>query len=334
MLSPFFSVIIPTYNRQASLGRCLDSLSRQTLDSREFEVIVVDDGSTDGTSRFLSATSYPFELRYIKQENAGPSRARNTGVAQARGQVIALTEDDVVVRPDWLANARNRFDGTAIDILEGRTVYGGSGNDVRRFEPTQRLSFIPCNLFVKKDVYDLLGGYDPGFYDQESHLYFREDADFGFRALDRGCRVVIARDVVVEHPAQFSDLGSCMRHVRRYGFDPLLYKRYRALFRKMIEVKTIAGVNIHRPQHYVALLYAVMVGWAIISLFVASFGSPVWGIVGTFVCGMLFRFKYQGWKALALYEIRETLGFTLMPALYLSTLIRGCFRFRSFGVLL
>jgi glycosyltransferase involved in cell wall biosynthesis len=334
MSQPFFSVVIPTYNRKDSLVKCLNSLEMQTLSPTEFEVIVVDDGSTDGTSQSVAMAKYPFRLRYVGQENAGPSRARNKGVAVTEGRIIALTEDDIIVQADWLANARKYFIESDIDILEGRTVYADSDEDVRRFEPEQRMSFIPCNLFVKKDVYDRLGGYDERFYDQQSHVYFREDADFGFRALGRGCQVLIARDVVVEHPVQFSDLRSCMRHIRRYYFDPLLYSRHASLFRQMIEVKTIAGITIHRPQHYVALLYVVMVCWAIVSSLSSSLGSPFWGIAGAFLCGMLFRFKYQGRKALGMHEVRETFGFVFLPALYLITVIRGCFRFRSFGALL
>lgn len=92
---PFLSVVIPTYNRKSSLIRTLSALERQTLPSDRFEVIVVSDGSTDGTAEAVRAHSYPFRLRLLEQTNSGPSVARNYGARAACGEVVVYLDDDV-----------------------------------------------------------------------------------------------------------------------------------------------------------------------------------------------------------------------------------------------
>src|SRR5512141_701583 len=130
MATPYFSVVIPTYNRQNVLARCLDALEHQTIAPSLFEVIVVDDGSTDGTREMLGSRAFPFAFRAITVPNGGASAARNAGVAIARGTFVALTEDDVVPDARWLEAAHRRLAGGDIDVLEGRTVALGTGGDI------------------------------------------------------------------------------------------------------------------------------------------------------------------------------------------------------------
>lgn len=99
----FLSVIIPTYNRLASLRVTLDGLTRQEYPASDFEVIVVSDGSTDGTDAFIQNYAAPFSLTLLAQSNAGPSRARNRGIDAAQGDVCVFLDDDVEPHPGWLA---------------------------------------------------------------------------------------------------------------------------------------------------------------------------------------------------------------------------------------
>jgi len=332
-LTPFFSVVIPTYNRKATLLRCLDALAAQTFDSANFEVIVSDDGSSDGSAEAVKDRSFPFACRVISSANGGASRARNVGAAVAVGSWIALTEDDVVPRTDWLSAAAARLmRPEAPDVLEGRTVQLETGGELRRFDVKRFLSFIPCNLFIQRAVWDRLGGYDPEFYDAKRHLYFREDADWGFRAIAAGCRVEIAREVIVAHPAQFLSFSDCLRHGRRYEFDALLYKKYPALYRRMIETKKIFGIPVRRPQYWLALLCAVAWVGVFVGLFVGHclfIGATALMVLGTF----LYRFKYQNWKAFRVDRVPETIGFIWAPFAYIGALVRGCWSFRTIGVL-
>jgi len=101
-----FSVVIPTYNRCNSLRVTLDALARQDFSCDLFEVVVVSDGSTDGTNDLLnilvSRGEYAYTLRPIFQENAGPARARNRGVEESHGSIIIFLDDDVEPSPGYL----------------------------------------------------------------------------------------------------------------------------------------------------------------------------------------------------------------------------------------
>ena len=99
------SVVIPTFNRKDSLRKTLDGLARQTYPQASFEVVVVSDGSTDGTDEMLAdyARTTPFTLRPITQPNGGPARARNTGIEAAQGEIVVFLDDDVEPVSEFLA---------------------------------------------------------------------------------------------------------------------------------------------------------------------------------------------------------------------------------------
>src|SRR5438105_3126712 len=94
------SIVIPTFNRRDRLVRVLDALDRQTADPKSFEVVVVDDGSKDGTFELVRDQRRAYEIRAIRQENGGPARARNTGVDAASGELLIFIDDDVVPAPE------------------------------------------------------------------------------------------------------------------------------------------------------------------------------------------------------------------------------------------
>ena len=102
---PFLSVVIPTYNRKETLLKSLRGLEKQTYPADKFEVVVVSDGSTDGTTETIAdyAATAPFILRFIQQPNRGPSRARNRGIEEAVGTVVVFLDDDVEPAPEFLA---------------------------------------------------------------------------------------------------------------------------------------------------------------------------------------------------------------------------------------
>jgi glycosyltransferase involved in cell wall biosynthesis len=101
-MTQLVSVIIPTYNRRERLSRVLDGLVRQSVPRGSFEVVVVDDGSADGTAEWLAASTFPFPVRALRQENRGPSAARNAGIEAARGDLVLFLDDDVVPEPQLI----------------------------------------------------------------------------------------------------------------------------------------------------------------------------------------------------------------------------------------
>src|SRR5262249_22621170 len=101
--APKLSVVIPTFNRKNVLRLCLSALAFQTLPESLWEVIVVDDGSTDGTVSFCQEIALPFQLTYLRQANQGAGAARRAGVEAARGEFVLLCNDDTIASSTLLS---------------------------------------------------------------------------------------------------------------------------------------------------------------------------------------------------------------------------------------
>lgn len=110
-MSVVISIVIPTYNRKNLLERCLDSLFYQNYPKDKYEIIVVDDGSCDETSTYLSFLSKSFEnLKYIRQDNSGHSVARKAGFLKAKGEIIASLDDDCIPCEGWISTIVDEFE--------------------------------------------------------------------------------------------------------------------------------------------------------------------------------------------------------------------------------
>ena len=101
-MTPELSVVVPTYNRKETLSRVLEGLAAQTLARASYEVIVVDDGSCDGTGAFLKEYSAPFRFEALLQANTGPAGARNRAIRAAAGEIVVFLGDDTVPEEDFL----------------------------------------------------------------------------------------------------------------------------------------------------------------------------------------------------------------------------------------
>ncbi len=119
---PHISVIIPTYNRERFVVRAIDSVLNQTF--KDYEIIVVDDGSTDGTQKALGA--YSNEIRHIYQKNAGVSSARNVGINEARGKWVAFLDSDDEWKTDYLSTQVahiEKFPEAVVHIVNAVTIF-------------------------------------------------------------------------------------------------------------------------------------------------------------------------------------------------------------------
>ncbi len=218
--SPYFSVVIPSYERPASLKKLLELLSRQVF--ADFEVVVVDQSATPFELGLLRCN---FALQYIHTTERGPAKSRNLGIKHARGQVLAFTDDDCEPDIQWLANAYKHFQDEGIVGLEG--LVQSDTTDAERYrivtnQGVEGIGFMTANLFVRRKVVDELGGFDERF-----ERPFREDTDFGWRALAYG-QIPFARDVKVVHPAPPRDVQreSTERRTRFFEYDPLLFQKH------------------------------------------------------------------------------------------------------------
>lgn len=165
--TPRFSVIICTHNRASQLLRAIGTVVAQTYD--DFEVVVVDDGSTDGTPSAVASLSNP-RVRYVYQDKQGISVGRNTGVANSLGEFVVFLDDDDLALPSWLESlSRAALDDCAV-VSCGELVADEDGH-IRRANLPRPLgpAFADCSgLFlagtfaVRRDAYDAVGGYMPG----------------------------------------------------------------------------------------------------------------------------------------------------------------------------
>lgn len=197
------SIVIPTFNRCATLARVLDALGRQSAPPASFEVLVVSDGSTDGTVDLCRrvATAAPYSLRLIEQSNAGPGAARNLGVREARAPLIVFLDDDVV--PDegllaahFAAHAPDASDRVvAIGPLlpprdtrlnawgawEERTLCSQYDAMEAGHWPPSYYQFYTGNASVARHHILAAGGFDKAFRRAE-------DIELGIRLEQAGCR--------------------------------------------------------------------------------------------------------------------------------------------------
>ena len=116
------AVIVPTFNRAASLARLLDSLCAQHVEDVHYEVLIVDNGSTDRTLDIAAAyaATFPF-VHCLSEARAGASNARNRGILSTHARILAFIDDDVVAAPDWIDGIVRTFDRHPGDRLPGRT---------------------------------------------------------------------------------------------------------------------------------------------------------------------------------------------------------------------
>ena len=107
-----YSVVIATYNRNRLLLKNLESLRNQTIPKDDYEIIIVNDGSSDSTEsdiKFFTGENPDLDMRYFRQKNSGPSKARNRGIREARGEIIFLTDDDCIPPENWIETLAQKY---------------------------------------------------------------------------------------------------------------------------------------------------------------------------------------------------------------------------------
>jgi glycosyltransferase involved in cell wall biosynthesis len=229
---PLCSLVIATYRRPERLANCLEAVAALDYPSDRLEVVVVDDGGGIPLEPVLQPFRARLELRLLEAEHAGQSQARNLGVREARGDLLAFTDDDCRPDSDWLVRLARRSLVEPDAALGGHTVNALAGNSFaatsqlvidigyRTLNATsdQARFFTTNNLVVPRAGFEELGGFDVS-------LRTSEDRDFCSRWIAGGRRLVYVPDAIVRH---FHDLtlSSFWRQHFAYGRGAFRFHRH------------------------------------------------------------------------------------------------------------
>lgn len=233
------SVVLPTYNRLETLLRCLEALDQQSIGPARSEIVVVDDGSTDGTAEVISARP---GVRYIRQpRNGGPAAARNAGVRAAQGTWVLFIGDDIIAPPELLEQhlaAHEAASGDHVAVLgyapwgqdqqvtplmrylfEGRSFQQFRYHAIADRDNVPFGFFYTCNLSVNRRF--LL---QHGLFDEEFRHAYGEDTELAYRLQRHGLRIVF-RPEIVGHHYHPTSYASARRRTRVAGEVAVLMAR-------------------------------------------------------------------------------------------------------------
>ncbi len=294
MTYPLVSVVVPTYRRPKLLERCLQALLSQHFPPEAYEVIIVDDGPQDPSTRILvsgwqqrlqarfaisippqpslipvkavngggkpatlsipvkTSAAQSLQIKYLAAEGThGPAAARNLGWRNARGGIIAFTDDDCIPDPDWLSNGVSAFvDGIA--GVSGRVMVPISSHPTDNEQNStglERSDFVTANCFYRKKVLEEVGGFDERFT-----TAWREDSDLYFTLLERKFPLAWEKGAIVIHPVRPEPWGISLRQQKKSFYNALLYKKHPQLYWRYIQPAP--------PWPYYAILAAVLVAAA------------------------------------------------------------------------
>ncbi len=224
-LYPLVSVVIPVYNRARTLQACLTSLFAQTYPRERYEIIVVDDGSTDDTveQARLSATAWNGTFRLLQKPNEGPASARNVGIRASEADVIAFTDSDCIAAPDWLehlVSALMASDASGVGgPLINRPPQGwveeylhAAGFFRHRVRHGQVEYLLTANAAFRRTALLAMHGFS------EREGAWCEDADLSFRLIQSGYRLLLAEQGIVTHYGVPESIRDLMKNLYRYGY--------------------------------------------------------------------------------------------------------------------
>jgi len=220
MNKPFVSIVIPAFNSDKTIGLAIVGCDCQEYPNDKIEIIVVDDGSTDSTKDIV--LSYP-HVKYIYQKNQGPAAARNNGLNNSHGQIVAFLDSDCVPRKYWISKMISRYTSDSVVCVGSR--YGIANRTsllacciyfeflVRYKRMPQHPKFLGSNGYsFRRDFLEHIGGYSAE-YRMASH----EDNELAYRIVSQGYSTYFDKSNIVDHYFQ-TDLVRYLRVQMWHGF--------------------------------------------------------------------------------------------------------------------
>jgi cellulose synthase/poly-beta-1,6-N-acetylglucosamine synthase-like glycosyltransferase len=213
------SVIIPAFNAQETVAGCLNALHAQTLPSSEWQVIIIDDGSTDATKQIVASFHW---ANLVSIPHQGAAAARNRGAERARGSILLFTDADCEPQTDWIATLLAAFDDPAVMGAKGtyrtrqrnqiaRWVQLEYEEKYARMSRSRTIDFIDTNCAgYRREIFLANGGFD-------ETLPVDEDQEFSFRMAERGHKMIFVPKAIVYHQ-HAADLRTYWDRKYRIGY--------------------------------------------------------------------------------------------------------------------
>jgi len=272
-----YSIVVPVYNRPDEVDELLGSLCSQTV--RDFEVVIVEDGSQKPCKDVCDKYAGILDLHYYLKENSGPGQSRNYGVERARGRYVIILDSDVVLPDGFLASVDRA-------MAPGLVAWGGPDAAHPSFTPVQKAisysmtsffttggirggkkkldKFFPrsFNMGIRRDVYLQLGGF--------SKMRFGEDIDFSYRIVEAGYQPQLLPEAWVWHKRR-TDFRKFFRQVYNSGIARInLEKRHPGTL-KLVHLL---------PMVFTVGVIALLLGWAVSGILALLSG---WAVGGCFL---------------------------------------------------
>ena len=216
---PFVSIIIPVFNSEKIIRRCLESLLRQTYPTEKYEIIIVDNGSYDNSVKIIK--EFPIKLFFEKRAH-NSYMARNCGLRHAKGEIIAFIDADCIARKDWLQNLIEPFKDVNVGVVAGEVLNYKPMNLIQGFyafsdflrQETKVQKKVPAigtaNVAFRKVIFNIVGQFDENFR-------WGGDNDFGVRIQkETNYLIRFAKRAKVYHFHRIS-LKELIRHAYTYG---------------------------------------------------------------------------------------------------------------------
>jgi glycosyltransferase involved in cell wall biosynthesis len=325
MSVPEVSVVIPCRNRERLLWDCFEGLAAQALPRDRFEVVLVDDASSDDLAALCARArdALGLDIRHERMtRGGGPAPARNRGVALARAPVIAFTDSDCRPTPGWLAAGLVAFADPAVALATG-PVRPKPGQPVRITSKTtfatetEHPTFATANAWYRRDVFQGLGGFDAAicFRDPFDRATEGSDVDLAWRLIKAGHARRFLPGAVVTHEVEDQPLGLWLIEGTRLFILPELVRRHPELRRELLH----ARVFFHpRGTAKVVVLGALLAGAVVAPWLLALPPAAL----------LLHAARRARGGGLA-HAALKACGDVTREAITLATLLYGSLRFRS-----
>lgn len=283
---PFFSIIIPTYNRPNQLAACLQSLVKLDYPANRFEVIAVDDGGSVLLEPVVATVRNQLDIKLIAQTNAGPASARNTGAANAKGTHLAFIDDDCMASSSWLKGLANALATNPDGLVGGHTINALPENTFSTASQAlisylyayynnkldQARFFASNNIALSAKLFHKIEGFDASSFPVAA-----EDRELCDRLLYHGYRMTYIADAVVYH-AHHLGLNSFLSQHFNYGRGAFWFHRLHAL-------RGQGNIKLEPPSFYINLLlypFSESGVWPGLSIAVLLVIAQIANVVGFF----------------------------------------------------